>query len=325
MKALVTGAGGFIGSHLCEALTERGYEVRAFLRYNSRGYRGWLEKSPLAGSMEFVTGDIRDYDSVRSAVKGADMVFHLSSLIGIPYSYRSPLAYVKTNVEGAYNVLEAAREYGVSRVIHTSTSEVYGTARTVPISEEHPIQPQSPYSASKIGADALAFSYFASFELPVVIARPFNTYGPRQSARAIIPTIITQILSGMKQIKLGNLSPTRDLNYVEDTCRGFISLAESEKTVGETVNIGSGREISIGDLVSLIRELMASDVEIITDDERIRPDKSEVMRLLCDNSRINGLTGFEPSVSLKDGLKRTIEWLRVPENLSHYKADIYNV
>ncbi|WP_027359254.1 NAD-dependent 4,6-dehydratase LegB [Desulforegula conservatrix] len=325
MKALVTGAGGFIGSHLCEALTEKGYEVRAFLRYNSRGNRGWLEKSRFAESIEFVTGDIRDYDSVRSAVKGADMVFHLSSLIGIPYSYRSPLAYVKTNVEGAYNVLEAAREYGVSKLIHTSTSEVYGTARTVPISEAHPIQPQSPYSASKIGADALAFSYFASFGLPVVIARPFNTYGPRQSARAIIPTIITQILSGMKKIKLGNLSPTRDLNYVEDTCRGFIDLAECDKAAGETVNIGSGREISIGGLVDLIKELMASDVEIITDDERIRPDKSEVMRLLCDNSRINELTGFTPSVSLKDGLKRTIDWLKIPENLSQYKADIYNV
>jgi len=325
MKALVTGAGGFIGSHLCEALTGRGYEVRAFLRYNSRGHRGWLEKSPFAESIEFITGDIRDFDSVRSAVKGSDMVFHLSSLIGIPYSYRSPLAYVKTNVEGAYNVLEAAREYGVSKLIHTSTSEVYGTARTVPISEDHPIQPQSPYSASKIGADALAFSYFASFGLPVVIARPFNTYGPRQSARAIIPTIITQILSGMKKIKLGNLSPTRDLNYVEDTCAGFIALAECDKATGETVNIGSGREISIGGLVDLIKELMASDVEIITDDERIRPDKSEVMRLLCDNSRINELTGFTPSVSLKEGLKRTIEWLKIPENLSQYKADIYNV
>lgn len=325
MKALVTGAGGFIGSHLCEALTEKGYEVRAFLRYNSKGSRGWLENSRYSGSIEFINGDIRDYDSVRSAVKGSDQVFHLSSLIGIPYSYRSPLAYVKTNVEGAYNVLEAAREYGVSRLIHTSTSEVYGTARTVPIREDHPIQPQSPYSASKIGADALAFSYFASFGLPVVTARPFNTYGPRQSARAIIPTIITQILSGMKKIKLGNLSPTRDLNYVEDTCRGFIALAESEKTTGETVNIGSGREISIGDLVGLIRELMGSDVEIITDEERIRPENSEVMRLLCDNSKINALTGFVPCVSLREGLARTIEWLKLPENLSQYKADIYNV
>lgn len=324
MKALVTGAGGFIGSHLCEALTEKGYEVRAFLRYNSRGFRGWLEHSRFSSSMEFVMGDIRDYDSVCPAVKGADVVFHLSSLIGIPYSYRSPLAYIKTNVEGAYNVLEAAREYGV-KVIHTSTSEVYGTARTVPISESHPIQPQSPYSASKIGADALAFSYFASFGLPVVTARPFNTYGPRQSARAIIPTIITQILSGMKQIKLGNLAPTRDLNYVGDTCRGFIALAESEKAVGETVNIGSGREISIGGLVELVKELMQSDVEIITDGERIRPDSSEVMRLLCDNSRIKSLTGFTPSVSLKEGLKKTVEWLEIPENLSQYRADIYNV
>jgi dTDP-glucose 4,6-dehydratase len=324
MKALVTGAGGFIGSHLCEALTEKGYNVRAFLRYNSRGSRGWLENSSHADSMDFILGDIRDYDSVRTAVKDADIVFHLSSLIGIPYSYRSPLAYVKTNMEGAYNVLEAAREYGV-KVIHTSTSEVYGTAKKVPIDENHPLQPQSPYSASKIAADALAFSYHSSFGLPIVIARPFNTFGPRQSARAIIPTIITQILSGIKQIRLGNLSPTRDLNYVEDTCRGFIALAECEAAVGETVNIGSGREISMGGLAMLIKELMDSDVEIITDDERIRPENSEVMRLLCDNSKINSLTGFAPSVSLREGLIKTIEWLKKPENLSLYRADIYNI
>ena len=322
-KVLVTGAGGFIGSHLTEQLTEHGAEVQAFIRYNSKNHWGWLESSPAKDNIEVYTGDIRDYDSVKDAVKGCTVVFHLAALIGIPYSYISPLAYIKTNIEGTYNVLQAARELGVERVIQTSTSEVYGTARYVPIDENHILQPQSPYSASKIGSDNIALSYFNSFNLPVAIVRPFNTYGPRQSARAIIPTIITQILSGKRRIELGNLTPTRDLNFVLDTARGFIHIAECDGAVGEVVNIGSGREISVGDLAGLIARLLGAEIEIIQKEERVRPDASEVERLLCDNARISRLTGWKPEVSLEEGLERTIEWLK--ENLGLYKPGIYNV
>lgn len=322
-KVLVTGAGGFIGSHLAEQLTEYGAEVKAFVRYNSKNQWGWLDSSPYKDNIEVYTGDIRDYDSVKEAVKGCTVVFHLAALIGIPYSYVSPLAYIKTNIEGTYNVLQAARELGVQRVIQTSTSEVYGTARYVPIDEDHVLQPQSPYSASKIGADNIALSYFNSFDLPVTIARPFNTYGPRQSARAIIPTIITQILSGKRRIELGNLTPTRDLNFVQDTVRGFIRIVECDGTLGEIVNIGSGREISVGDLAAMIAKLIGMEIEISQKDERVRPGASEVERLLCDNSKIGRMTGWKPEVSLEQGLQKTIEWLK--ENLSLYKPEIYNV
>jgi dTDP-glucose 4,6-dehydratase len=322
-RVLVTGAGGFIGSHLTEQLVQSGATVKAFVRYNSKNQWGWLESSPYGSEIEVYTGDIRDYDSVKSAMKDIQAVFHLAALIGIPYSYVSPLAYIKTNVEGTYNVLQAARELNIERVIHTSTSEVYGTARYVPIDENHPLQPQSPYSASKIGADNLALSYFHSFSLPVTIARPFNTYGPRQSARAIIPTVITQILSGKRQIELGNLTPTRDLNFVADTVKGFVKIAECDNIHGEVVNIGSGREIAIGDLVRLIVGLIGTDIEILQKEQRVRPEQSEVERLLCNNQKITRLTGWVSEVSLEEGLKRTIEWLR--ENLELYKPDIYNV
>lgn len=323
MKVLVTGSEGFIGSHLTEALIEKGYNVKAFVRYNFQNEWGWLEKSKYLKDIEIYTGDIRDYDSVYDAMKGVDVVFHLAALIGIPYSYISPLAYIKTNTEGTYNVLEAARKSDVQRVIHTSTSEIYGTAQYVPIDEKHPYNPQSPYAASKAGADHLVLSYYRSFELPVTIIRPFNTYGPRQSARAIIPTIISQILAGKNQIKLGNLTPTRDLNYVKDTANGFITVGLHENTVGEVVNVGSGREISIGNLVHLISDLVGQKVEIVQDGQRIRPKNSEVERLLCDASKAKRLTGWEPKYSLEEGLRLTIEWIK--ENLDSYKPDLYNV
>ena len=323
MKILVTGSEGFIGSHLTEMLIEKGYNVKAFVRYNFQNDWGWLEKSKYLKDIEIYAGDIRDYDSVYDAMKGVDVVFHLAALIGIPYSYISPLAYIKTNTEGTYNVLEAARKLDIQRVIHTSTSEIYGTAQYVPIDEKHPYNPQSPYAASKAGADHLALSYYRSFELPVTIIRPFNTYGPRQSARAIIPTIISQILAGKNQIKLGNLTPTRDLNYVKDTANGFITVGLHENTVGEVVNVGSGREISIGNLVHLISDLVGQKVEIIQDEQRIRPKNSEVERLLCDASKAKRLTGWEPKYSLEEGLRLTIEWIK--ENLDSYKPDLYNV
>lgn len=322
-KVLVTGAGGFIGSHLAEELVRRGARVRAFVRYNSQNGWGWLEGSAVKEEIEVYTGDIRDYDSVKSSFQDIQAVFHLAALIGIPYSYTSPLAYVKTNIEGTYNVLQAARESGVEKVIQTSTSEVYGTARYVPIDERHPLQPQSPYSASKIGADNLALSYHHSFNLPVVIARPFNTFGPRQSARAIIPTIITQILNGKKEIILGNLTPTRDLNFVKDTVNGFIKIAESDDIIGEVVNIGSGREISIGDLAQLIAGIMQTDIQIIQDKQRIRPENSEVERLVCDNTKIKRHTGWAPGYTLENGLAETVMWLK--ENVYYYKPGIYNV
>ena len=324
-RVLVTGADGFIGSHLVEQLVNDGFEVRALAQYNSFSSWGWLDDSPVRKEIEVVLGDVRDPSQMYKIASGVDTIFHLAALIAIPYSYQAPSSYVDTNVQGTLNVLQAALGANVRRVIHTSTSEVYGTARYVPINEDHPLQAQSPYSATKIAADALAFSYYSSFELPVTIARPFNTYGPRQSARAVIPTVITQLLTGHKKLKLGSLHPTRDFNYVLDTCKGFTELAGCDDAVGKTINIGSGDEISIEDTVRLIAQVMGIEVEIECDNQRLRPVASEVERLCCDNSKIRNLTGFEPSYSLEEGLKQTIEWLRIPENLKRYKADIFNV
>jgi NAD dependent epimerase/dehydratase len=324
-QVLVTGADGFIGSHLVEALVKRGAQVRALALYNSFNYWGWLEDVACRDCIEVVCGDVRDPHFCRNITKDIDVVFHLAALIAIPYSYLAPASYVDTNVTGTLNICQAALDNGCSRVLHTSTSEVYGTARYVPIDEAHPLQAQSPYSASKIGADALAMSFFNAFGLPLTIGRPFNTYGPRQSARAVIPTIISQIAAGKKTIRLGDLRPTRDLNYVLDTCAGFMALAESEASVGKTVNIGSNREISIGDLFGLIRDLMGSDVELECDPQRLRPEQSEVFRLWCDNGLIRELTGFEPQYSLRQGLQQTIDWFTKPANLVRYKADLYNV
>ena len=323
MTILVTGAGGFIASHLVEELIQKGHEVRVIVRYNSRNLWGWLEDSPYRDSVEIVSGDVRDYDLVKSAVEGCDTVFHLAALIGIPYSYVSPLAYVRTNVEGTYNILQAARECGVGRVVHTSTSEIYGTAQYVPIDEAHPVNPQSPYAASKASADFLALSYHRSFGLPVVVVRPFNTYGPRQSARAIIPTVISQILDGKETLSLGNLTPTRDLTFVSDTVSGFLAAAASPQTVGETVNLGTGSEISIGDLVLKIARIMGREVKITSDEQRVRPAKSEVERLLSNPGKMHALTGWKADVSLDEGLARTVEWMTKHRSL--YKSDIYNV
>jgi NAD dependent epimerase/dehydratase len=323
MKALVTGAGGFIGSHLVEYLIEKGYEVKAFVRYNSKNNWGWIEESEYKDKMEVYTGDIRDFDSVKDSIKDVDVVFHLAALIGIPYSYISPLAYIKTNVEGTYNILQSARELNIKRVVHTSTSEIYGTAQYVPIDEKHPVNPQSPYAATKSGADQLALTFYRSFGLPVSIIRPFNTFGPRQSARAVIPTIISQILAGKKEIKLGNLDATRDMNYVKNTVNGFVHVGLHEKSIGEVINLGSDREISIGDLANLIAKLIGTKIEIKIDQQRIRPGKSEVERLLCDFSKAKELTGWTPKYTLEDGLKETIEWIR--NNLKYFKTDIYNV
>ncbi|MDM7322986.1 MAG: NAD-dependent 4,6-dehydratase LegB [Gammaproteobacteria bacterium] len=324
-RVLVTGADGFIGSHLVEMLVARGYSVRALAQYNSFNHWGWLEDVACREAIEVVSGDIRDAHFCRTLLKDVDVVFHLAALIAIPYSYVAPESYVDTNVRGTLNICQAALEAGVKRVIHTSTSEVYGTARYVPIDEQHPLQPQSPYSASKIGADAIAQSFYHSFGLPLTVARPFNTYGPRQSARAVIPTIISQIASGKRSIELGDLTPTRDFNYVEDTCRGFIALAECEAAVGEVVNIGSNYEISIGEILNLIRELMGTNIEVIQDKRRLRPQGSEVFRLWCDNSKIKRLTGFRPQVDIREGLARTITWFTNPDNLRRYKTGIYNV
>lgn len=325
MRYLVTGAAGFIGSHLVERLLADGHDVRAFVRYNSTSNWGWLE--PYAQSpndhLEICAGDIRDFDAVSRAMKGLDAVFHLAALIGIPYSYVSPLAYVKTNVEGTYNVLQAARESGVSRVVHTSTSEIYGTAQYVPIDERHPVNPQSPYAASKASADFLALSFHRSFGLPVTVVRPFNTYGPRQSARAVIPTIITQLLSGATTLKLGNTRPTRDLTYVSDTVQGFIHVGLHENTVGETLNLGTGHEISIGDLANKIAEIMKVQTTVVTDDERMRPSASEVERLLSNPDQSAELTGWKAVVPLGEGLAKTIRWME--SNRSGYKPDRYTV
>lgn len=323
-RVLVTGADGFIGSHLTEMLLEQGYQVRALSYYNSFNDWGWLNgvKHP---NLEIVTGDVRDPYLCKHIMKDVEIVFHLAALIAIPYSYIAPDSYVDTNIKGTLNICQAAKENGVRRVLVTSTSEVYGTAQYVPIDEKHPKQPQSPYSATKIGADAIAMSFYNAFELPVVLVRPFNTYGPRQSARAIIPTIITQIANGKKEIKLGDLTPTRDFNFVRDTCKGFIELAKCDAAIGEEVNVCSNYEISMRDTLNTIAKLMKSDVKFIEDQTRIRPKNSEVFRLWGDNSKIKALTGFEPSYSLEDGLQETIDWFLNTDNLNKYKADIYNV
>ena len=306
-------------------LFSKGYQVNALSQYNSFNNWGWLENVNCKDKINILTGDVRDSNYCKSIMKEVDIVFHLAALIAIPYSYVAPDSYVDTNIKGTLNICQAAKENGNIRVIHTSTSEVYGTAQYVPIDEKHPLQAQSPYSASKIAADAMAISFYNSFNLPVTIARPFNTYGPRQSSRAVIPTIITQIASGMKEIKLGDTSPTRDFNYVEDTCRGLLSIAENDQTIGETINIGSNFEISIYDTLKIIKELMKSDVNFVSDNERIRPEKSEVFRLWCDNTKIKKLTGFNSKVDIEEGLQRTIDWFTKPENLKHYKAQLYNV
>lgn len=331
MKILITGADGFIGSHLTEALVRQGHDVRAFVLYNSFNSWGWLDSCApdVAGHFEVFAGDIRDPHGVKKAMQGCDTVMHLAALIAIPYSYHSPDTYVDTNVKGTLNIVQAARELGVKKVVHTSTSEVYGTAMFVPITEEHPLQGQSPYSATKIGADQIAMSFYNAFDTPVSTIRPFNTYGPRQSARAFIPTVITQIANGKRKIKLGALHPTRDFNFVTDTVRGFIAIAESDKTVGEVINIGSNFEISMGDTVQLIAEIMGVEIEIETDQVRLRPEKSEVDRLWADNSKARNLTGWEPAYGGREGFKRglaeTAAWFANPENLRNYKADIYNV
>ena len=311
----ITGADGFIGSHLTEMLVKQGARVKALSYYNSFNYWGWLEDIDCLNDIEVLTGDVRDPHYCKQITKDADIIFHLAALIAIPYSYIAPDSYVDTNIKGTLNICQAELENGCERVIHVSTSEVYGTAQYVPIDENHSLQAQSPYSASKIGADAMAMSFYNAFNLPLTIARPFNTYGPRQSSRAVIPTIITQIASGKKKIKLGDIMPTRDFSYVEDICRGLIALAECEKAIGETVNIGSNFEITIGDMLNLIKEIMQSDAKVITDDERLRPEKSEVYRLWCDNRKIRELTGFEPKYSIKEGLEKTIAWFANPENL----------
>ena len=324
-QVLVTGADGFIGSHLTEMLVTQGYQVKALSQYNSFNNWGWLEDINCLDQIELLTGDIRDPHYCKHIMQSVDIVFHLAALIAIPYSYAAPDSYVDTNIKGTLNICQAAKENGNVRVIHTSTSEVYGTAQYVPIDEKHPLQPQSPYSATKIAADAMAMSFYNAFELPVTVARPFNAYGPRQSARAVIPTIITQIASGMKEIKLGDVTPTRDFSYVEDTCRGFLAIAESEQTIGKTINIGSNFEISILDTLNIIKELMNSDVEFIVDEQRIRPDKSEVFRLWCDNTKIEKLTGYKPQVDIQEGLQRTVDWFTDSQRLGQYKAGIYNV
>lgn len=321
---LVTGADGFIGSHLTEMLLNEGYKVRALSQYNSFNNWGWLEDINHP-NLEVVTGDVRDPHYCKHISRDVDTIFHLAALIAIPYSYIAPDSYVDTNVKGTLNICQAAKENGVRRVLVTSTSEVYGTAQYVPIDEKHPKQPQSPYSATKIGADAMAMSFYNAFELPVVIVRPFNTYGPRQSARAIIPTIITQIANGATEIKLGDLTPTRDFNFVKDTCRGFIQLADCDEAIGQEVNVCSNYEISMRDTLNLIADIMGKDVKFVEDTQRLRPKNSEVFRLWGDNSKIKGLTGFEPEYNIRRGLEETIKWFTCEENLKKYKSNIYNV
>jgi NAD dependent epimerase/dehydratase len=330
-KILVTGADGFIGSHLTEQLVKLGCDVKAFVFYNSFNSWGWLDYSSeeIKKELDVFAGDIRDPHAVKRAVEGCNIIFHLAALISIPYSYNSPDTYVDTNVKGTLNVIQAAREIDVEKVIHTSTSEVYGTAQFVPITEDHPLQGQSPYAASKIGADQIAMSFYTTFETPVAIIRPFNTYGPRQSARAIIPTVITQIANGKRRIKVGSVHPTRDFSYIEDVVRGFLAVAESDKSVGEVINIGSNFEISIGETVKIIAEVMGGDIEIETDHQRIRPEKSEVEKLWADNTKAEKLTGWKPAYAgingFRNGLEKTITWFTELENLKKYKADIYNL
>lgn len=322
-KVLVTGADGFIGSHLTELLLEEGYKVRALSVYNSFNYWGWLDdiKHP---RLEVVSGDVRDAAFCRHITQGCDTVFHLAALIAIPYSYVAPESYVDTNIKGTLNMCQAALDHNVRRLIVTSTSEVYGTARYVPIDENHPRQPQSPYSATKIGADAIAKSFYNAFNLPVTIARPFNTYGPRQSARAIIPTIITQIANGVREIKVGDLSPTRDFNFVKDTCRGFLAIARAEGVEGEEINIATGTEVTMKQTLMKIAEIMDADINWVVDPERIRPSKSEVFRLCGDNTKIETLTDWRPEWSLEEGLRATVDWFRNPDNLAKYKYNVYN-
>ncbi len=330
-KILVTGADGFIGSHLAEDLIRRGHRVRALVLYNSFNSWGWLDNLPhdVRKQMDIVAGDVRDPNDVKEAMKGCEVILHLAALISIPYSYQSPISYVDTNVKGTLNILQAAREWDVIKIVHTSTSEVYGTAKFVPITEDHPLQGQSPYSASKIGADQIAISFYNAFNTPVTILRPFNTYGPRQSARAVIPTVITQLSNGRGKIKLGALHPTRDFTYVSDTVRGFIAAAESNRSVGEVINLGSNFEISIGETARLISEIMGKELEIEVISERRRPEKSEVERLWADTTKAKNLLGWQPEYGGRDGLKRglvkTVEWFSDPENLKKYKADIYNI
>lgn len=326
-KILITGADGFIGSHLTESLVALGAQVNAIVQYNSFNSWGWLDKSPALenGNLQVIAGDIRNADIVRTAAKECDILFHLAALISIPFSYHSPGAYVDTNIKGTLNILQAAKDNDLKRVLITSTSEVYGTAQYVPIDEKHPLQGQSPYSASKIGADKLAESFFRAYNLPVTIVRPFNTYGPRQSARAVIPTIITQLLQGKTEIRLGSLTPTRDFNYVSDTVNGFIEIAQSEKTIGEEINIASQNEITIGDLVELLIRLTNTKAAVVPDRKRIRPENSEVERLLGANEKLRRLTGWRPSVTLEAGLKKTIEWFAGHENRRKYKPDVYSI
>jgi len=330
-KILVTGADGFIGSHLTEELIRRGYDVRAFVLYNSFNSWGWLDHAPdeIRKSLDVFAGDVRDPNGVRTAMRGCDTVLHLAALIAIPYSYHSPDTYVDTNIKGTLNILQAARDLGLSKIVHTSTSEVYGTARFVPITEDHPLQGQSPYSASKIGADQLAMSFYSSFNTPVAIIRPFNTYGPRQSARAVIPTVITQIASGQRTLKLGALHPTRDFNYIKDTIDGFIKIASSDKAVGEVINIGSNFEVTIGDTVKMISNLMNADIQIITEENRLRPEKSEVERLCASNAKALRLLDWKPlyagEAGLIKGLKETIAWFTYQDNLKNYKTSMYNI
>ncbi len=330
-KILVTGADGFIGSHLTEELVRQGHDVRAFVYYNSFNSWGWLDQSTkeIKDSLDIFSGDIRDPFGVKEAMKGCTHVLHLASLIAIPYSYHSPATYIDTNVNGTLNIVQAAHELGVEKVVHTSTSEVYGTAQYVPIDENHPLQGQSPYSASKIGADQMALSFYRSFETPVVVIRPFNTYGPRQSARAVIPTIISQLASGQTTIKLGAISPTRDFNYVQDTVGGFVSVMNSEKSLGEVINIGSNYEVSIGETAEMIAEIMGVNLTIETDEQRLRPEKSEVNRLWAENKKAKELIGWQPHYGGKDGFRRgleeTIEWFSNSKNLAQYKADVYNI
>ena len=324
-RVLVTGADGFIGSHLTELLLERGYSVKALSQYNSFNNWGWLEEIKSNPKLQILNGDVRDSHFVKEIMKDVDIVFHLAALIAIPYSYVAPESYVDTNVKGTLNVCQTAKEFGGIRVISISTSEVYGTAQYVPINEAHPKQPQSPYSASKIGADAIALSFYNAFGLPITIARPFNTYGPRQSSRAIIPTIITQIASGIKEIHVGDLTPTRDFNYVKDTCQGLLAISENDQTIGKEINICSNFEISMADTLELIKDIMNSEVRFVSDEQRLRPEKSEVFRLWGDNSLIFELTGFRSHYDLRAGLELTCEWFQNPNNLQKYKANIYNL
>lgn len=322
-KVLITGASGFIGSHLTERCVDNGFEVKVLIHYNSRNNWGWLENSSCKDDIEVITGDIRDYDNVYNAMKGCHSVFHLAALIGIPYSYVSPIAYIKTNIEGTYNVLQSAREIELNNLLITSTSETYGTAQYVPMDENHPLIGQSPYSATKIAADQLAISYYRSFNIPVKIVRPFNTYGPRQSARAVIPTVISQLLSGKTPLMIGNIEPTRDFTFVKDTVAAFLEISKSDSLVGQVTNVGIGSDISIRDIALLIGKILDVKVEFKVDSERVRPEKSEVERLFCDNKKIMTYTNWRPKYSIEKGLAETIDWLK--DNIDIYKPSLYNI